>query len=374
MHTSQTQSLEEKCSIMKTPSDIKVLTIAGTPWERGKVHGKTLKSTILEVIDVWKDNLQKFTEINPNKYVDKFVEETGLITAAKKWSPHLLEEVKGIAEGAQVDFNTIFALQCADEEWWYRKPFEKFAIERCSALGCFKQGDTPALLAQNLDSPNYEDGFQILLHIKHEGSCLESFVFTIAGVIGVNGMNNHPLGICCNTLLDLNHATDGLPVAFIVRAILEQTSLDKAIKFLHEIKHASGQNYIIGDSEKVVDFECSANKVRRFVPYEGASRVYHTNHTLINDDKESKMLPPTANTLNRFNFLESQLKDPSKIITVETIKAILSSHEGPICVHNTHQLKGACTLGSLIMSLSTSPELHLASGPPCSKEYKTFRF
>jgi len=240
----------------------------------------------------------------------------------------------------------------------------------------------------------------VLLHIKH-GESLESFVVTFAGVIGWYGMNNAPLGICCNTLLDLNHAADGLPVAFIVRSVLEQPNVDKAAELIHKIKHASGQNYVIGDAEKAVDFECSANKVCQYAPCGAVNRVYHTNHALINSDKAASVISlfnklarfnflesqpkdntdrlmlgeakGYFNTLSRFNFLESQLKDPLKHISPEVIRAILSSHESPICVHNTPQ-PGACTLGSMIMTLSSPPELHLASGPPCSNEYRIFRF
>ena len=386
---------------MERSSDIRVLVLEGTRRERGRIHGKALKSLINKGIETWKSHLQNVTGTNPDKYIDQFMKETKLVAAAEKWAPHLLEEVRGIGEEAGVDFNTIFVWQCADEEWWYRPyPHVKQEPSGCSSLGCSKAGNNPAVAAQNMDTPNYYDGYQVLLHIKHNES-FESLVFTIAGVIGLNGMNNAPLGICCNTLLDLNHAADGLPVAFVVRSVLEEPNVDKAAGFIQKIKHASGQNYIIGDAEKAVDFECSANKVCQYAPCGGVSRVYHTNHALINadktawvtrffnmlakfnflesqpkDDTERAMLGEAQwyfNTLSRFNFLESQLRDPLKHISPEVIRAILSSHETSICVHNTGQ-PGACTLGSMIMVLSSPPELHLASGPPCFNEYRIFRF
>jgi predicted choloylglycine hydrolase len=386
---------------MERSSDIRVLVLEGTYRERGQTHGKALKSLINENIETWKSHLQNVTGTNPDKYIDQFMKETKLVAAAEKWAPHLWEEVKGIGEGAGVDFNTIFVWQCADEEWWYRPyPPVKQEPGGCSSLGCSKEGNNAAVIAQNMDTPNYYDGYQVLLHIKHSES-FESLVFTFAGVIGLNGMNNAPLGICCNTLLDLNHAADGLPVAFIVRSVLEQPNVDKAAEFIQKIKHASGQNYIIGDTEKAVDFECSANKVCQYAPCGGVDRVYHTNHALINADKTASVISlfnklakfnflesqpkddaersmrgearGYFDTLSRFNFLESQLKDPLKHISPEVIRGILSSHESPICLHNTRQ-PGACTLGSMIMVLSSPPELHLALGPPCSNEYRIFKF
>lgn len=365
---------------METASGIKTLTLDGTPRERGWMHGKVLKGIILRAIDVWKEHLRQDTGKDPTEYIDQFVRDTDLVAATEKWAPHLLEEVKGIGEGAGVGFNTIFMWQCLDEEWWYSAHSQANKAEECSSLGCFKEDKTPALLAQNMDVPNFFDDFKILLRIRNSESSVESFVFSIAGLIGLTGLNNQPLGVCCNTLLELNHSPRGLPVAFIVRSILEQPTLEEATRFIQQIKHASGQNYIVANSEKVVDFECSANKVCQYTPYEGARRVYHTNHTIRNDDLASwseekrKRMLSRSTTRARFNTLEKELKDPSRTVDIDTVKSILGSHEGPVCVHNTHEQKGSCTLGTLIMSLSNPPELHLAPGPPCSTRFRAFRF
>lgn len=108
-----------ECTVIKPSSDVRVLVLEGTPRERGETHGETLKSMISEAIEAWKRDLEKSTGVNPDEYVVQFVDETDLLSAVKKWTPHLLEEGEGIGEGAKVDFKTIFAWQCADEEWWY---------------------------------------------------------------------------------------------------------------------------------------------------------------------------------------------------------------------------------------------------------------
>jgi predicted choloylglycine hydrolase len=342
------------------------------------MHGKALKHKILRAVDAWKEDLRYYGK-DPNESIHQFMRDTDLVAATEKWAPQLLEEVKGIGNGAGVDFETIFMLQCMDEEWWYGAHSLFAKAEQCSGLGCYKEGKTPTLLAQNMDVPNYWDDFKILLHVKNAESSVESFVFSEAGIIGLNGLNNQPLGICCNTLLELNYSPKGLPVAFIVRSVLEQPTLEKAIAFIQRIKHASGQNYIMANSEKVVDFECSANKVCQYAPYKGARRIYHTNHTITNSDlawssEDRARLLTKGTSRARFDVLEKELKDPSRAVNVETIKSILSSHEGPVCTHNTHNPEGSCTLGTLIMSMSNPPEAHLAPGPPCSTKFRTYKF
>jgi hypothetical protein len=238
-------------------------------------------------------------------------------------------------------------------------------------------------LAQNQDY-TLKDGNEALLHIRHNNSSLESYVFTLAGLIAIlPGMNNSPLGICANALPQLAPRPDGLPVAFIARGVLEKRSFEEAAKFIHAIKHATGQNYIIGGPEEVGSYECSANKVSRFVPYPGATRVYHTNHVLVNDDLDKTLEENSVyggflpNTKARFQALERRLKDPEKKITVATAKAALSSHDDPkfpVCRHTPKPGGVGFTAGCGVAAFSDPPVFHFAPGPPCSTKFKTYTF
>jgi hypothetical protein len=187
-------------------------------------------------------------------------------------------------------------------------------------------------------------------------------------------------------LLQLDHATNGLPVDFVVRGILTQPTVEEAAAFVQQIKHASGQNYMIGGPEKILDFECSANQVRQYAPNPGVGRVYHTNHPLVNDDQEmfksalEKLSPEEkegvdksqADSRARFDFVAAQLNDTSETITIEKVKCILSSHEVPVC---RDKGKGrGMTTGCVIMALSSTPEMHFAPGPPCSTSFAQFTF
>jgi isopenicillin-N N-acyltransferase like protein len=87
-----------------------------------------------------------------------------------------------------------------------------------------------------------------------------------------------------NTLLELKASSNGLPVAFVVRRIINSTDKEDLLNFIQTVSHASGQNYILGIRGEVYDFEASANKVVRFEPKNKNGTVYHTNHALANDD------------------------------------------------------------------------------------------
>jgi predicted choloylglycine hydrolase len=362
---------------MNNLSKIKVITLEGSHRERGYIHGEALKFEIIEIIERYKYSMQINFNKNPEQLIDYFLSNTSFLAAVKKWSPHFIEEIEGIAEGVGVEFNEIFAMQMAahDEGWWFFQNPARFA--KCSSLGCFKSEDQPVIVAQNLDLPNIFEGLEVLLHIKNEESSLESYVLSHAGFLGEFGVNNHSVAICCNSLSShLNNSPNGLPFSFIIRSVLEKPNLKEAEQFLKNIQHASAQNYIIGGNDRVICYECSANKIIQFEPFRGAQRIYHTNHPLINNDKIIPALeitnPSTSN--NRLNYLEARLRDTSKKITIETIKNILRSHFGPVCVHHNNQPNSGYTYSSVIFSLTTPPSFYLTIGPPCLTEYSRFTF
>lgn len=371
---------------------IKVLELRGTPRQRGQTHGEALRDKIAELMEIWFDDLRSNRKMDPADCIDDFLENTRFPQAIKKWTPDLLEEVRGLAEGSGIDYKTIFAYQVGEEEGWYARrkesgssayPFFPASAKKCSGLGAYDQEGLPSLVAQNQDY-TLKDGNEVLLHIKHANSSQESYVFTLAGLIAIlPGMNNSPLGICANALPQLAPRPDGLPVAFIARGVLERSNFKDAVKFIQEIKHATGQNYIIGGPEEVGSYECSAHKVVRFVPYQGATRVYHANHVLVNDDLDSTLDANRVyggfleNTEARFNALENRLKDPKKKITVATAKDALSSHddpEFPVCRHTPKPGGVGFTAGCGIAELADPPVFHFAPGPPCSTKFKNYTF
>jgi len=367
--------------------DIDVLELSGTPLQRGRVHGEALRSKISELIEIWHEDLRKNRKRDPAACIDDLLEHTRFEQAIKMWTPDLLEEVRGIAEGSGLDYKTIFAFQVAEEEGWYarRREFASPAASerKCSSLAVYGQEGLPSLAGQNQDY-TLKDGNEVLLHIRHKDSSLESYVFTLAGMIAIlPGMNSAPLAICANGLPQLAPRPDGLPVAFIARGVLERRSFEDAVKFIHQIKQATGQNYVIGSPEEAGSFECSASKVSRFVPYPGATRIYHTNHALVNDDRDSTFDEDRVyggflkNTEARFRALENRLKDPAKKISTATAKEALSSHDDsqfPVCRHSPKPGGFGFTAGCGIAEFSDPPVFHFAPGPPCSTEFKKYTF
>jgi hypothetical protein len=346
-------------------------------------HGKTLKDSIHAFVKGWKIDLAERYKMDADAFIKKFVQRTDYLSAMKKWTPALIDEIRGIATGAELAFETMFVLQLIDE-YWARG--SEVVGEHCSALGISRRGNRPSYLAQNMDLEGFRDGFQTLLHIKYPNSRLQSLVLTHAGLIGLNGLNNHSLGICCNTLGQLANCADGLPVACIVRGVLEQSTEEAALSFLRRVKHASGQNYIVGGPTAVHSLECSAGKVSAFVPKKWPDRVWHTNHPLVNDDytpKQRKLMekdPGTAkepeNSAARLQSLERHLAVDAAKIDLELIRTTLLAKDPaahPVC-RPYKSAKDNFTFASTIMVLADKPALHVAAGPPDVHPYQICTF
>jgi len=357
--------------------------LSGSTYERGVQHGKALKAEIAMVIERFKADLMISRKRDPDSLITEFLHATDFIPAIKKWTPDLLDEVKGIADGSGQKSETVFAYQLPDEIWVY---FDKLDAHHCSGIGVAKTVTHPAYVAQNMDLESWRQGSQTVLHILQSETVPEQFIFTTAGLIAANGVNHNSIGVCVNTLMQLNASPDGLPAAFVVRGLLACRTEQSALDFIKDVKHASGQNYIIGAVDKVYDFEASATGVVQFTPVAGGSPVYHTNHPLANDDlkpwwaQRTKQMTPEerrySNSHVRFASLETRLSKSGNDIVELTIKETLRSRDSewnPVC--RSLKSGGAIfTFGSTIMTLSGHPSLQVTYGPPDKSEYVLYSF
>jgi predicted choloylglycine hydrolase len=375
------QSLQAQTTTKAVP----VLELSGNAYERGLQHGKALKQDIAAVYAKWKDNIRKETKGDPDSVLDAFRKAIHFEPITRKYAPALLDEMKGLAVGSGQEYKDVYAFQLVDEYWVYRNRENNAEKHHCSGIGVPATAGRPAFIAQNMDLENYMQGYQVLLHISATVTEPEQYILSCAGLLALGGMNGKGIGLCMNTLMELESSTDGLPVAFIVRAVLAKQEGKEALQFLKTIKHASGQNYILGIADSVFDFEASANQVVRFQPATSQA-VYHTNHALVNHDVKpwyknyheeviSGVSKPRDSEI-RFASLERRLNKPAAGITEDQIKQTLRSKDNaksPVCRAYSENGFGF-TFSSILYTLGGKRSVSLTNGSPDQSEYKTFYF
>ncbi len=352
---------------------LRVVELRGTPYERGLLHGQTLRAEIGTLVELWRHDIAKQSGVDADAFVTRFLAETQFEAAVRRVTPGLLDEVRGIAAGAEQPFATMFAYQLVDEVW-AQTPV--LFTPKCSTIGLDRDGDRPALVAQNLDLPRWMHAYPTVLRIHEPDRALEQLVVTLPGLIGANGLSSRRIAVGVNTVLQNQPCRDGLPVAFVVRGLLAQEDHVAALRFLHQVKHASGQAYTLGGPDRAPCFEASANKVVPFVAFAGAPRTFHTNHPLVNDEWADRFAaaardrgkePRELLRCDRFDELVRRLGSAAERVGVEQVVQALSSRTpAPVCNPMTY----VCT----VMLLGEEPELRIAPGPPDVTPFQTLRF
>ena len=365
-----------------------VAEIGGSPRERGRQHGRQLKALVRERDRRWRAEIESSLSMPSDRFIGQFLAETRFVAAIERHAPDLLDEVRGIAEGADLSYDAVLAAQFMDEEWWYSLGLKQCqsgeSAHHCSGLASLKPGGG-ALLAQNMDLARWTDGLQTLLLIRDAAPGLDAYVLTMAGMIGLCGVNSAGLGLTVNTLGDLTSATDGLPVAFVSRSLLTQSGYDEAAHFLGRIRHASGQNYILSDGRQLGDFECSTDHATAFAPTGAAPGcVWHTNHALANRD----LIPPSKseaaerfhrNTRRRMSALDRRLEGRAAPFDQTVAREALTSQDDPespisVTAANADRRKsGFFTFASVIWEIGSEIAALVAPGAPSDFDYQGFR-
>ncbi len=419
---------------------MRMVRIEGSnPYERGFDHGTKLKDQIHEMLEMSeKDAVHDSSNSTYLKRVGDLILQTpAVMDPIKRYTPWLLDEIRGIADAAEVDFESLLAFQALHIQGVIDNlnllPSPNSSTHdahggnlQCTVVGGYQMPQNGTILAQNCDQALAWDGYQTLFHIVEPENDLEIMTVAYPGFIGIYGLNNKGIGICFNSMPSyLEMELKGLPVLFLSRGILSKTNLNDAIDFMEQQKMSSGLVCTFGDPSKIVCYECSPAQTVQFAPEQYPRFVFHTNHPLVNNDygppvrerlKKLEALSLEAiitkdvgmeeiranihdpvwlqeefpkyefagsleNSRIRLNTVQKYLDKFKDTLTIENIKEILSSkdHEfHTICVdpgsNPIYQLVEVNTNFSIIMVLRENPVFYVADGPGCKTKYQKFTF
>lgn len=369
------------------PEAIPLIALSGSPYERGLAHGRSCAGDIREMLVAWRRHISP-RGVSTDDYLRAFRSRTDFLQGFRDHAPHLVEELRGIAEGAEVPFEQIVDLQLLDEEWWFRQlyPATIDAIpHHCSALA-LGLPDGGVLVAQNFDGASWMEGFQRVFHHRDPASGFDALILSLPGMLALTGVNRQGVAVCVNSLVQLDGNPSGLPVVGVIRRLLESASHPAALATLRSVRHASGQNYTIGDRQTFGAYEASRSSITEAPRATVAPAVWHTNHPLANPDRHlfelatagdtpERRRARSANSRARLATLERGLRDQDAY-SVEGVKSLLASRadrDHPL----SRELGGGgevidYTLASVVFELGAAPVMHLAAGPPSTTRFRTF--
>ena len=110
---------------------------------------------------------------------------SGHLEAAEKWTPRVVDEIRGIADGADVRFETLFAYNLADEQ----QIFLGGAPNKCTTVGIRAGADGVPISGDN-GYPGWFADSRVALAIQEQETGLDILSFTIAGIVALCGVNS----------------------------------------------------------------------------------------------------------------------------------------------------------------------------------------
>lgn len=255
-----------------------LVDVSGTPTERGNAYGEQARGRIRASVALYAAQLDRFG-FGPGD-VERFC---GIfLPRLRQWAPDLVEEMEGIATGANIGFSAILLVNARTEILQLAKREKGISDDEpdgCTGAVILPEATKAGRLihGQNWDWRAECAETSIVLRVRR-GDGPDLLTFTEAGGLARSGFNSAGIGITANYLeSDRDYREIGIPLPFIRRRALEARHFAHAIKVVATTPKSGSNNMILSTAEGfAVDLECAPDEA--FPIYPDKEMIVHANH------------------------------------------------------------------------------------------------
>jgi isopenicillin-N N-acyltransferase like protein len=381
--------------------------VHGGPRQRGRQHGEACRDQIRVYADTLLRVLSgeaQLRSLSPGPQLtheDLYARALTFLPAFEAFAPHLVEEIRGIAEGADVPFAAALLVNVRAEVAGVTSlttattapasaasspagapgastptaPGAASLTEGCTsfAIGRSATTDGTMFLGQNQDQDPAMEALGVVLRVRPDDGP-PMLMATFGGLVGYPGLNAYGVAHFQNALSNgvWKHALPHYPMK---RVLLEQRDLDGCLRTIARARLASCGNYVLGDrTGRVLDVETTPDGYATVEPQHGF--VTHGNHfrseRYASEDTLVASLPDSP---LRGARIQSTFDSARGHLTLDAIKAALRDHEGSPTAICRHDAANAASPMKTIASLIAEPDkglLHVSRGNPCENDYTTY--
>jgi isopenicillin-N N-acyltransferase-like protein len=343
-----------------------IITVEGEAYERGHQYGARAFDSIRQNVEVYL-RLIAFHSGREAAAARQAAGEYRPILAAH--APELLEEMRGIAEGARVDLVDVLLINARSEL------MGAFGEGECTALAATPQvtAEGRVLMGQNWDWYTAVAPEPVLLQVRPAAGP-EILTLVEAGQVGKIGLNSAGLGVGLN-FLSHEHRGQGVPVHVILRQMLSCADLGEAVRQAYAVPRGTAANVLLAHAKgDVLDLELTATEVDFLYADDGW--LAHANHFESQRMRGGDTgLPTSMSSLSRAARARRLLAAARGQISLRSLQAILADHAYgayAICRHEAPgeaELQRTATRASVILDLAERT-MHVAAGQPCREAYR----
>ncbi len=343
---------------------MKRVRVSGTPYERGAGIGEAFAAATARSVQFNERYLlgHGVDRRTLQSFVDPYV------GAATQEVPHLVEQVRGMADGAGQPFLDLFFANAFEEVYGILElgTPSPVPLERCTDVALRGPGRT--LLGHNEQWYAGDEGsVGLVLDVPDDGPALLAPV--VAGTLPVVGLNEY--GAAFGTMsLSATDERVGVPRALVARRLLDARDRGDALDRARLEGRAGGYSYLCafpGGNACVI--ESTATTAAQLEVTE------HTNHAL-----DPGVAAATCNPSDgsRARLTRARTLASTAPATVDGIAGLLADHDGEgqdICVHpDPAQGDEGSTILFAMICESETRVMWLAPGHPCTADFQRFGF
>jgi isopenicillin-N N-acyltransferase-like protein len=351
---------------------LEVIDLKGNPREIGREYGEACADKVGKMVGYWERVVKN---AHPNATRDKMdLVSKQFVVHAIEYAPDLVEQMKGIAEGAKLSFEDIFLTHAAVDLCLQYKTLVAEGCTSFAATGdATKDGET--ITGQNLDW--VEEAERVILRVQPDKGP-KYLALAYVGSLGMQGINSAGLAQQSN-LLSTPITRMGVPrFPLMLQKVLQQKNLADAIGVLYKCKRASSGNFLLASAEgDIIDVETMPDGLGYLYPERDF--ITHANHFVTERFKHLDIIADLASdSFLRANRLHRLMAKHYGEITVDLMKKFLADHNGypdSICRHIDPEDQPPRYIISLagIICWPREQKMYVTNGQPCENEFIEYK-
>lgn len=327
--------------------ELPLVQVEGEPYEMGYQYGRACADMIAEFARkiVPEEARRNGVDLSPPVSDDVWVPYARYSLA---YLPHLADEIRGIAAGAKLSEADVWIANL-HREVLFPITINPEANE-CTAFAVTpeRSAEGETIIAKTCDKFVAMEDYGLILHMRPaKGPAM--LMYVLAGNVGAEGINSAGLAYFGNALT-CSGWRHGVPSTFLMRATLEEETVDGAIAALRRAHRAKSSNFMFAHADGTIrNVETTVDADGVLEPEDGV--LVHSNHYIHPDLLSAeRSVTGLANSRVRLARIQQRLRELERV-SVRDAQALLADHSDGIdsvCAHTKERngtlLKTICSM------------------------------